>query len=695
LGGGCLFEVNTERVLIKLWLDDIESGALAQATRLANLPFTFSHVAIMPDSHLGVGMPIGGVLALEDTVIPNAVGVDIGCFTGNTKIALLSGVNKSLKELYEDKKDIWVYSMDENNIIVPALAKPLLTRLNAELMEVVISGGFSIRCTLDHKFMLLDGSYKEAKDLKEFDSLMPLYRSYQSRDGYEYVSSSNKRGKLTHVLVSEFVNGKSNKIVHHKDLNWYNNTPSNLVLLTESEHSTLHSQDNKYFNSDKFKERRQLLYKNRGYVFAPNLLEKKQIIAKENLKGYLESEQFKVDSKNNDKRGREYLIAYNKSDKGRKKSSENGIRFGFGKNHKVLFTKKLDCTEDVYCLNVPKYNNFALEAGVFVHNCGMHVVKFDLNEISKDTLVKILGDIRKYIPVGFNHREKEVDVKFMPKGQRHYALDENISWNPIVCREFSAATKQCGTLGGGNHFAEIQSGRDIQSVGEDNFIYAMIHSGSRNVGKQVCDHYNRVAKELNSKWHTNVPKEWDLASLPVDSEEGQYYINEMNWCLEFAKCNRQYMMDIIKQSFLEHTGARVLEELDVHHNYANEEKHFGRNVWVHRKGATSAQLGELGIIPGSQGTSSYIVEGLGNMWSFKSCSHGAGRRMGRNEAKKQLNLENEKKKLDEQGILHSVRNINDLDEASGAYKDIDIVMENQKDLVKIRTKLKPLAVVKG
>ena len=137
------------------------------------------------------------------------------------------------------------------------------------------------------------------------------------------------------------------------------------------------------------------------------------------------------------------------------------------------------------------------------------------------------------------------------------------------------------------------------------------------------------------------------------------------------------------------------EEINIAHNYASMENHFGENVMVHRKGATKATKGLKGIIPGSQGTSSYIVEGLGNEESFQSCSHGAGRKMGRNEARRSLDFNAEKEILDKKGILHSIRNVQDLDEASGAYKDIDVVMENQKDLVKILVKLEPLGVIKG
>ena len=135
--------------------------------------------------------------------------------------------------------------------------------------------------------------------------------------------------------------------------------------------------------------------------------------------------------------------------------------------------------------------------------------------------------------------------------------------------------------------------------------------------------------------------------------------------------------------------------INIAHNYASMENHFGQNVMVHRKGATKATEGLIGIIPGSQGTNSYIVKGKGNKESFESCSHGAGRRMGRKVACNTLDLKAEQKLLDDQGIIHSVRNINDLDEAPSAYKDIDEVMTNQKDLVDIEVKLSPLAVIKG
>jgi tRNA-splicing ligase RtcB len=170
----------------------------------------------------------------------------------------------------------------------------------------------------------------------------------------------------------------------------------------------------------------------------------------------------------------------------------------------------------------------------------------------------------------------------------------------------------------------------------------------------------------------------------------------MQYCVDFALANRKLMMSNIIKIFCDISKDFDFEPMiNIAHNYARWENHFGSNVIVHRKGATSAKEGEIGIIPGSQGTASYIVSGLGEKESFMSCSHGAGRAMGRNQARKNLNLEKEIKKLDDKGIIHGIRTEKELDEASGAYKDIDIVMEEQKDLVKILVKLEPLAVIKG
>ncbi|HPB58306.1 MAG TPA: RtcB family protein [Bacteroidales bacterium] len=316
--------------------------------------------------------------------------------------------------------------------------------------------------------------------------------------------------------------------------------------------------------------------------------------------------------------------------------------------------------------------------------CGMCAVKTDLKFIPniQKKLGKIVEEIRKKIPVGFTHHKNYQDEELMPQ---NYDI-ENM---PVVKKEYKSALKQLGTLGGGNHFIEIQKDKE-------KMIWIMIHSGSRNIGKQVADHYNKIAKKLNAMWYSSVNPKADLAFLPFNTDEAHSYYNEMKYCVEFALANRKLMLTRVQEVLAEFFPKIDYGEIiNIAHNYAKWENHFDKNVIVHRKGATSAHKGELGIIPGSQGTKSYIVEGLSNPESFSSCSHGAGRIMGRNEAIRSLSLEDEIKKLDKKGIVHSIKSQKDLDEAPSAYKNIVQVMMDQEDLVEIKVELSPLAVVKG
>lgn len=323
--------------------------------------------------------------------------------------------------------------------------------------------------------------------------------------------------------------------------------------------------------------------------------------------------------------------------------------------------------------------------------CGMLACRTSLVDIDIETIKRIFGGSKEYqggiratIPVGNkggSHSKKQ-DRTLMPSVQ-------NMKESSFVWENYDKALRQIGTLGGGNHFIEIQKG-------SDGFIWIMIHSGSRNLGHTVAEYYNKIAIKLNEKYFSSVPKKHQLAFLPLDSKEGQNYLEEMNYCVDFALANRELMLQRIKESFLNIDNNITFEgHINIAHNYASMENHFNKNVMVHRKGATRAYENQLGIIPGSQGSNSYIVKGKGNIESFKSCSHGAGRLMSRTQAKKELDFETEKKKLDDQGIIHSLRGPSNLDESMGSYKDIDEVMNNQRGLVDIVVKLTPLAVIKG
>lgn len=341
----------------------------------------------------------------------------------------------------------------------------------------------------------------------------------------------------------------------------------------------------------------------------------------------------------------------------------------------------------IACHNVVIPNAVGVDIG-----CGMCAVQTSLKaeQLPVPILKKLMGEIREAIPVGFAHHKEKQSADLMPpfpSSSLQFVMSEK---HKIVLQEYNNALTQLGTLGGGNHFIEIQKD-------QDNNVWIMIHSGSRNLGYKVARYYNDLAKQLNEKWHSCVPKEWELAFLPIDSEEGQNYISEMNYCVDFALANRRDMMAAIMSIFSLEFGQSLDFEpmINIAHNYAEMENHFGKNLMVHRKGATLARENTLGIIPGSQGTSSYIVNGKGNPESFMSCSHGAGRTMSRTKARQTLILADEQKRLDDKGIVHGIRNENNLDEAASAYKDIDVVMQEQKDLVEIKVKLEPMCVIKG
>lgn len=255
--------------------------------------------------------------------------------------------------------------------------------------------------------------------------------------------------------------------------------------------------------------------------------------------------------------------------------------------------------------------------------------------------------------------------------------------------------RNMGTLGSGNHFIEIQKS-------DTGFVWLMLHSGSRNLGKRVESLYHQKAQKLNRMFHIQLADP-DLAFLPIGTQEGQDYFRDMLFALRYAQENRRRMMQVFKETIAEFVPeVNFVREVNIHHNYAALEEHFGEKVYVHRKGATSAKLDEIGIIPGSMGTASYIVRGLGNPDSLMSCSHGAGRRMSRAAACRNLTVAECDAAME--GIVcdrwqtnryGKNKGLPDLSEAPQAYKAIDEVIAAELDLIEPLVRLTPLAVLKG
>ena len=314
--------------------------------------------------------------------------------------------------------------------------------------------------------------------------------------------------------------------------------------------------------------------------------------------------------------------------------------------------------------------------------CSMSLLRTNINvdQVNEAILRDIVNKIRNTIPVGLNHNKDK---------QKHELFEHKDVWyETTVCKnEYEGAQYQVCSLGGGNHFIEVQAG-------DDNEVYIMIHSGSRNLGYKVGNYYNSIAEELCTKWRqTDVVKN-KLAFLPRDTEEFDAYVREMNICLDFARANHDLMQQkIIAICEQVIPGFNVIGTYYTRHNYCAIEHHLNRDLFIHRKGAIRARQGEHAIIPGSQGTASYLVCGLGNKASFTSASHGSGRKMSRTAAKANLSLADEQAKM--AGIVHNIESVDQLDEAPSAYKDIDEVIKLESDLVAPVIKLRPLAVVKG
>ncbi len=332
--------------------------------------------------------------------------------------------------------------------------------------------------------------------------------------------------------------------------------------------------------------------------------------------------------------------------------------------------------------------------------CGMVYVKTNLPvEVLKNTMTGsgnliqgIIGDILRNIPVGFARHKTEMPSYTLDAAMENLSLYEE---NGELLGQLTAGYYQIGTLGGGNHFIELQED-------DEGLLSIMIHSGSRHLGKTVCDYFHRAAREQNRRWYSQVPDEYGLAFLPVDTREGRQYLRWMQLSMDFARENREKMMFAVKAILEKWVGRYTQlapayeEEINCHHNYAALENHCGENVWVHRKGAVRAGKDELTVIPGAMGSYSYVVRGLGNPESFCSSSHGAGRLYSRKGAMEAFSCEQVMVDLKDRGVFLGKKSKEDVAEESRfAYKNIDEVMENQRDLVTPVRRLRTVGVVKG
>ncbi len=311
--------------------------------------------------------------------------------------------------------------------------------------------------------------------------------------------------------------------------------------------------------------------------------------------------------------------------------------------------------------------------------CGMAAVQTSLRAADlPDDLHAIRRELERAIPVGFNEHRDPIDRP----GDKSF-WEEFHHLTPAVRDLIGKAHRQMGTLGGGNHFIEL-------CLDTADRVWMMLHSGSRNIGKSLAEVHIQRAKKLA---HNQDLPDRDLAVFLAGTREMEEYRRDLFWAQRYAMKNRETMLDLYADVLRRfRPDVRFEDPVLCHHNYVAEERHFGEEVLVTRKGAIRAGKGELGIIPGSMGTRSYVVRGLGNPRSFESASHGAGRRMSRGEAKRRFSV----KDLEEQTKgVECRKDTGVLDEIPAAYKPIEEVMENQKDLVEVVAELRQVLCVKG
>ena len=322
--------------------------------------------------------------------------------------------------------------------------------------------------------------------------------------------------------------------------------------------------------------------------------------------------------------------------------------------------------------------------------CGMVAARLSLtaNDIDEKRLKKVFEQISRDVPVG---RDQHVDGRVLVDAVRPFepglkALTERHPQLLKAFGKFSKWANQMGTLGGGNHFIEV-------CLDEHEQVWVMLHSGSRGIGNAIATYFIELARKDMARNMVHLPDR-DLAYFAEGSEHFADYVEAVHWAQEYAMANRQAMLDLVLAGLARHLPPFTVttEAVNCHHNYVAREHHFGADVWVTRKGAIRAGEGELGIVPGSMGARSYIVRGKGNAESFCSSAHGAGRRMSRTAATKRF-TEADLARQTEGVICRKDKGV--VDEIPGAYKDIDEVMTNQRDLTEILHTLKQVVCVKG
>jgi tRNA-splicing ligase RtcB len=693
---------------------DIEDSALAQLKNLARLPFIAPNgVAVMPDVHMGKGASVGTVIATDKAIIPSAVGVDIGCVDAETEYLSPTGWKRIAD--YDGGKVMQYWAQTgESDFVQP----DRFIRLPADkFYHLKTKYGVDQMLSPEHRVL-----YRQTSRVKDVGELATTYADYlfeqhsKNKAGFsgKFIttfeplldSGVSLNDYKLRVMVMACADGSfdSRKTIESRRCVLQFTKTRKLEraekLLVDSGLA---------FRRDDRTDQRGLVYR---IIFDAPMREKSLAAFWAASKPQLEvivSELMHWDGWDNkvyytrDKPSADF-VQYALSACGyratmRSDSRGKVVDYRVFANTNVLVgmkgTPKSEITvvdgsgAEKFCFSVPSSFWVMRRGGnvVVTGNCGMNAVRLSLKASDlPDSLLAIRHQIERDVPLGAGGAHKEVADKF--QGLYNTAPQKVIDAVSGSHAKFLAkAGVQLGTLGSGNHFIEL-------CIDENQDVWVMLHSGSRGIGNMIGNYFIEKAKKRMEQYFITLP-DGDLAYLPEDTDDFNDYVEAVGWAQNYAFENRRVMMQSVLAALARTIPVEftvTTEAINCHHNYVEKENHFGRNLWVTRKGAIRAREGDLGIIPGSMGQRSYIVRGKGNPESYCSCSHGAGRAMSRAEAKRRFTLAD----LEAQTSGVECRKDADvLDEIPGSYKPLDLVMANQKDLVEVVHTLQAVLCVKG
>jgi len=704
---------------IMAWVDGVsfEEGAQEQAFNVAALPFIHEHVAIMPDTHSGYGAAVGSVIPTKGAIIPYAVGVDIGCLDGETEF--LSSAGWKRIDRYVEGDDVLVYDTETGQAGFET-PRAYIKKPSKGFLHIKSKYGLNQALSDDHRMLLYVPGRKRLFTSKTVEQA----GAFAARH-HKLVQGAGERIKTTpesiywpgsvdytdaeiRVIVMTAADARMEKVSTFLNFRKRRKFDRALELLEAAGVEVVSTRDDGGVLQIRYRAVSPVKGLDQLWGASPAQL---RVIAEEVLHwdGNADDRAFFTRRKEEADFVQWAFIAAGKRAVLRADPAEEGktdYRV-FAHENTMIGVKSVPRTDITriespdgleYCFTVSTGFFMIRRGGVtaLTGNCGMAAVRTTLtaNDLP-DTLAPLRSRIERAVPHGGPGDKgswKQPGSPGIPDSIAHAWVNSGLKDRfEKICQKHPVLEKsnnvvQLGTLGGGNHFIEI-------CIDTEGRVWVMLHSGSRGVGNVIGTYFVERAKEKLALRHVQ-PLDKNLAWLEEGEQEFDDYVEAMLWAQDFARLNRDMMMVRVLGAMREklpsfQTDAKAV---NTHHNFAAKEHHFGEDVWVTRKGAVSAQLGELGIIPGSMGAKSFIVRGKGHADAFCSCSHGAGRMMSRGQAKREITLEDHAR--DTAGV-ECRKDAEMIDESPKAYKPIELVMAAQTDMVEIVATLKQILCVKG